>query len=119
MGLARQASRPVPCPTPHTHTQHTPMQAMRELSALTQVPELDLCATAAMLHAHEAAKVVDHDAVMELQNKLEVRCREACSACRSSSQVPTSCARPHTRTHARTYAYWLTLMLTLAPKTTL
>ncbi len=40
---------------------------------MAQVADLDLAATAAMLMAHETAKVVDHDAVMELQNKLDVR----------------------------------------------
>ena len=49
------------------------LQAMRELSALSgSGSELDLCATAALLSIHESAKVVDHDAVMELQGKLEV-----------------------------------------------
>lgn len=35
-------------------------------------PDLELAATAAMLQAHESAKVVDQDAVAELQTKLEV-----------------------------------------------
>lgn len=48
------------------------MQAMRELNQLVNAPEVELCAAAAMLQVHESAKVVDHDAVMELQNKLEV-----------------------------------------------
>lgn len=33
---------------------------------------MELCAAAAMLQIHESAKVVDHDTVGELQNKLEV-----------------------------------------------
>uniref|UniRef100_A0A7S0S5T6 Tetratricopeptide repeat-like domain-containing protein n=1 Tax=Chlamydomonas leiostraca TaxID=1034604 RepID=A0A7S0S5T6_9CHLO len=47
-------------------------EALRELRAVSAVPDLELAAAAAMLQAHESAKVVDQDAVMELQTKLEV-----------------------------------------------
>lgn len=40
---------------------------------MSTVPDLELAAAAAMIQAHETAKVVDQDAVMELQTKLEVR----------------------------------------------
>jgi hypothetical protein len=49
------------------------VQALRELNAVAGVPDLELAAAAAMVQAHEAAKVVDADAVMSLQTKLEVR----------------------------------------------
>ena len=47
---------------------------MRDLNQLVNAPEVELCAAAAMLQVRESEKVVDHDAVMELQNKLEVSC---------------------------------------------
>jgi len=46
---------------------------MRDLAQIANTPDVELCAAAAMLHVHESAKVVDHDAVRELQDKLEVR----------------------------------------------
>lgn len=39
---------------------------------MSSVPDLELAAAAAMVQAHEAAKVVDNDAVMNLQTKIEV-----------------------------------------------
>lgn len=48
------------------------LQALREFRAVSTVPDLELVASAAMIAAHEQAKVVDNDAVMELQTKLEV-----------------------------------------------
>ena len=51
------------------------VQALRELRSVAQVPELELAVAAAMVQAHESAKVVDQDAVMELQTRLEVRTR--------------------------------------------
>jgi tetratricopeptide repeat protein 21B len=51
---------------------HIDTQALRELAAVAQVPDLELAAAAAMVSAHERAKVVDHDAVMDLNTRLEV-----------------------------------------------
>lgn len=48
------------------------VQALRELQALHDNPEVELAATAAMLVTHESAKVMDHDAIMNLSAKLEV-----------------------------------------------
>ncbi len=45
---------------------------MRDLNAVSNVPDLDLAASAAMLVAHESAKVQDQEAMMMLQNKLDV-----------------------------------------------
>ncbi|KAL6760145.1 intraflagellar transport protein [Haematococcus lacustris] len=47
-------------------------EALRELATVSQVESLELAAAAAMVQAHESAKVVDQDAVMELSTKLEV-----------------------------------------------
>lgn len=52
---------------------------------MKQVPELELAAAAAMIQAHESAKVVDHDAVMELQARIEVKNRNLFAL---SSAVP-------------------------------
>lgn len=49
------------------------MQALRELQAIHEAADLELAVSAAMLAAHEAAKIVDHEAVIELQNRLDVR----------------------------------------------
>lgn len=49
------------------------MQAMRELYAVQSHQDVELAATAALLTAHQAAKVVDHDAVAKLSMQLEVR----------------------------------------------
>ncbi|KAF6259487.1 intraflagellar transport protein [Scenedesmus sp. NREL 46B-D3] len=45
--------------------------AMRELYAVQSHPDVELVATAALLTAHQAAKVVDHDAVARLSMNLE------------------------------------------------
>lgn len=53
---------------PHAHL----LQALRDLNQLLHVADVELCSAAALLQVHECAKVVDHDAVLELHNKLEV-----------------------------------------------
>jgi hypothetical protein len=53
------------------------LQALREFNAVAGVADLELAAAAAMIQAHEAAKVVDTDAVMDLQAKLEVGLSQA------------------------------------------
>lgn len=47
-------------------------QAMRDLTAVGDVPDLSLAASAAMLVAHESAKVQDQEAMMMLQNRIDV-----------------------------------------------
>jgi hypothetical protein len=49
------------------------LQAMRELYAVQSHPDVELASTAALLTAHQAAKIVDHDAVSKLSMQLEVR----------------------------------------------
>lgn len=49
------------------------MQAMRELYSIQQHAEVGLAATAALLTAHQMAKVVDHSAVMQLTAYLQVK----------------------------------------------
>lgn len=58
---------------PGKHSLFTLMQAIRELYAVQQHPDVGLAATAALLTAHQAAKVVDNAAVMQLSAYLEVR----------------------------------------------
>eukprot|EP00955_Chlamydomonas_euryale_P111553 366074-Chlamydomonas_euryale.AAC.4 len=48
------------------------VQAMRDLKAVAQVPDVELAASAAMITCHEAAKVQDTEAIMELQDKIDV-----------------------------------------------
>ena len=45
---------------------------MRDLTAVGDVPDLSLAASAAMLVAHESAKVQDQEAMMMLQNRIDV-----------------------------------------------
>lgn len=45
---------------------------MRDLQSLADAHDLELAVPAALLQAHEAAKVPDMDAIFELQNKLDV-----------------------------------------------
>jgi len=47
-------------------------EAMRDLKAVAQVPDVELAASAAMITCHEAAKVQDTEAIMELQDKIDV-----------------------------------------------
>ncbi len=47
---------------------------MRDLGTIAGNLDLDLAVCAAQLVGHEAAKVPDHDAIIDLQAKLEVRC---------------------------------------------
>jgi hypothetical protein len=49
------------------------LQALRELYAVQSHPDVELASTAALLTAHQAAKVVDRDAVAKLSMPLEVR----------------------------------------------
>lgn len=51
----------------------TPSQALRELYSIQQHADVGLAATAALLTAHQAAKVVDDNAVLQLSAYLEVR----------------------------------------------
>lgn len=46
---------------------------MRDLNSIASHPDLDLAVAAAQLTGHESAKVPDHDAIIDLQTKLEVR----------------------------------------------
>jgi hypothetical protein len=68
------------------------LQAMRELYAVQSHPDVELAATAALLTAHQAAKIVDHDAVAKLSMQLEVRSQqkrlrqEACRSCMTYSR---------------------------------
>ena len=48
------------------------MQALRDLNAVASVPDLELASCAAMVAAHESAKIQDQETIMELQNKLDV-----------------------------------------------
>jgi hypothetical protein len=48
------------------------MQAIRELHAVQQSADVGLAATAALLTAHQAAKIVDDATVMQLSAYLEV-----------------------------------------------
>ena len=48
------------------------LQALRDLTAVSSVPDLELAACAALVAAHEGAKVQDQESIMELQNKLDV-----------------------------------------------
>lgn len=50
------------------------LQAIRELYNIQQHPDAGLAATAALLTAHQAAKVVDDNAVLQLSAYLEVGC---------------------------------------------
>lgn len=50
-----------------------PSQALRELYSIQQHADVGLAATAALLTAHQAAKVVDDNAVLQLSAYLEVR----------------------------------------------
>lgn len=69
----------------HTHADHSArltVQATRELFALQQHHDVGPAATAALLSAHQSAKVVDHHAVAQLTTRLEVRCHvQAVSTC--------------------------------------
>ncbi|GLC77752.1 hypothetical protein PLESTB_000959000 [Pleodorina starrii] len=51
--------------------------AMRDLGSIADNQDLDLAVCAAQLVGHEAAKVPDHDAIIDLQAKLEVEERAA------------------------------------------
>jgi hypothetical protein len=59
-------------------TQLSPEQALRELYSIQQRADVGLAATAALLTAHQAAKVVDDNAVLQLSAYLEVRGRSRC-----------------------------------------
>lgn len=48
------------------------LQGMRDLHAVAEVQDIELAASAAMITAHEAAKVQDIEAIMMLQGKLDV-----------------------------------------------
>ncbi|MEW5298948.1 MAG: hypothetical protein WDW36_002017 [Sanguina aurantia] len=52
-------------------------EALRELSAIAESPDLELAAAAAMLRTHESAKIVDQDAVMDLQSRMDALERSA------------------------------------------
>lgn len=63
------------------------MQAIREFYSIQQHADVGLAATAALLTAHQAAKVVDENAVLQLSAYLQVSDRKhqvvvvlACSA---------------------------------------
>jgi hypothetical protein len=47
-------------------------QAMRDLKAVANAQDFELAATAAMLAAHEQAKIQDQESMMMLQTKLDV-----------------------------------------------
>lgn len=49
------------------------LQAIRELHAVHQSADVGLAATAALLTAHQAAKIVDDATVLQLSAYLEVR----------------------------------------------
>ncbi|KXZ45770.1 hypothetical protein GPECTOR_50g563 [Gonium pectorale] len=52
-------------------------EAMRDLNSIAGIQDLELAVAAAQLMGHEAAKVPDHDAIIDLQAKLEVEERTA------------------------------------------
>jgi tetratricopeptide repeat protein 21B len=45
---------------------------MRDLKAVSQVADVELAASAAMVTCHEQAKVQDTEAIMTLQDKIDV-----------------------------------------------
>lgn len=53
---------------------------MRELYSVQAHPEVQLAATAALISAHQSARIVDHDAITQLAAYMEVRC-SACTTC--------------------------------------
>ncbi len=82
-------------------------QALRELQVVAHVPDLELAAAAAMVTAHESAKVVDQEAILELNSKLEVRPvwgvrgRGGVSACMDASTERASARSTQERSAAR------------------
>ncbi|MEE6467375.1 hypothetical protein FKM82_007217 [Ascaphus truei] len=46
-------------------------EAIRELESTRVVPETSLCSMMALIYAHKRSEIVDHDAVLELENKLK------------------------------------------------
>ncbi len=47
-------------------------QAMRDLGNISSSSDLELAVAAAQLVGHESAKVPDHDAIIDLQTRIEV-----------------------------------------------
>ncbi|XP_020612885.1 tetratricopeptide repeat protein 21B-like [Orbicella faveolata] len=52
-------------------------EAIRELEVIKEKPDVLLCATMALIHAHKKAKLVDREAVQELETKLR-QDRQSC-----------------------------------------
>ncbi|CAH3123731.1 unnamed protein product [Pocillopora meandrina] len=52
-------------------------EAIRELEVIKEKPDVLLCATMALIHAHKKAKLVDREAVQELEAKLR-QDRQSC-----------------------------------------
>lgn len=56
------------------HRRSSSPQAIRELHAVQSHPDTEVAATAALLAAHQTARVVDYDAIAEMTANLEVGC---------------------------------------------
>ncbi|EDO49516.1 predicted protein, partial [Nematostella vectensis] len=54
-----------------------PSEAMREFESIKDKPEVVLCSTMALIYAHKKAKLVDREAVQELESKLR-QDRQSC-----------------------------------------
>ena len=52
-------------------------EAIRELESIKDKPDVLLCSTMALIHAHKKAKLVDREAVQELETKLR-QDRQSC-----------------------------------------
>lgn len=52
-------------------------EAIRELEVIKDKPDVLLCSTMALIHAHKKAKLVDREAVQELETKLR-QDRQSC-----------------------------------------
>lgn len=99
---------PFPALTPFGPPHRCP-QALRELSAVQADDEMRLACLAAMIQAHQAAKIVDDEAVLDLQSKMEVQAypsaaslflppsRTFCPSLRCAPKLPDSRLPPSPR----------------------
>ena len=60
-----------------THLTDRASEAIRELEVIKDKPDVLLCSTMALIHAHKKAKLVDREAVQELETKLR-QDRQSC-----------------------------------------
>lgn len=71
--MSARYSRPTASPGWPRLTLRPGVQALRELSGAPVDDETRLVQLAGMIQAHQSAKIVDDEAVMDLQSRLEVR----------------------------------------------